>query len=201
MIIHVEKKDIVSCTLHWCTRKNWDLVYHHSLLALKPSWVSSVDQSYKCVRIISGETDPTHKTIYLMLLTSPNANTYQELLLWGNTKYLLPHYMVCTVWRYGADNNLRGGGKESTLHGTVKVEPKFAPSDCFLFIRHRGASGKIYFDSKASKLSHLTSSTSWCQCTNCTCCYKVLIPKISLTQKKSHFALTMKRIMLDSKQV
>ena len=74
--MYVDKKDIVSCILHWCTRKNWDLVYHHFPLALKPSWVSSVDQSYKCVRIISGETDPTHKTIYLMLLTSPNAKCY-----------------------------------------------------------------------------------------------------------------------------
>ena len=39
--------------------------------------------------------------------------------------------------------NLDGGGKESTWQGTLSVEPRFAPRDCFLVMRQRGASENI----------------------------------------------------------
>ena len=41
------------------------------------------------------------------------------------------------------DINLDGGGKESTWQGTLSVEPRFAPRDCFLVMRQRGASENI----------------------------------------------------------
>ena len=48
--------------------------------------------------------------------------------------------------RYDDDDdniNLDGGGKESTWQGTLSVEPRFAPRDCFLVMRQRGASENI----------------------------------------------------------
>ena len=55
---------------------------------------------------------------------------------------MLNHHIAAAV---DDDNNINldGGGKESTWQGTLSVEPRFAPRDCFLVMRQRGASENI----------------------------------------------------------
>ena len=55
---------------------------------------------------------------------------------------MLNHHIAATV---DDDNNINldGGGKESTWQGTLSVEPRFAPRDCFFVMRQRGASENI----------------------------------------------------------
>ena len=56
---------------------------------------------------------------------------------------MLNHHIAATDDDDDNDINLDGGGKESTWQGTLSVEPRFAPRDCFLVMRQRGASENI----------------------------------------------------------
>ena len=59
---------------------------------------------------------------------------------------MLNHHIAATDDDDDNDINLDGGGKESTWQGTLSVEPRFAPRDCFLVMRQRGASGNYHGD-------------------------------------------------------